>query len=205
MDWLIFFSKTFWPITILVIIFVFRKDIHLLLNRIKSAQFGNYRADFDVTQNQRIIQDSMSEVGINSDKTTTAPVFYESQAKISSDLLTKLGTKEAVNELCKNNFPIIFLNYSFFKIYLNIFGTQIELLFYLNSIHQVKEQNLQQFYLKGKEQYPEVYNNITFNSYILFLKNNGLIQDLKGSYSITPLGRDFIKFLNFERPPLRIF
>ncbi|HHF7372168.1 TPA: hypothetical protein ACRB0F_001681 [Legionella anisa] len=205
MDWLIFFSKTFWPITILVIMLVFRKDIHSLLNRIKSAQFGNYRAEFDVTQNQRIIQDSMSEVGINEDQTTTTPVFYESQTKINSDLLTKLGNKEAVNELCKNNFPIIFLNYSFFKIYLNIFGTQIELLFYLNSIHQVKEQNLQQFYLKGKEQYPDVYNNITFNSYILFLKNNGLIQDLDGNYSITPLGRDFIKFLNFESPPLRIF
>ena len=85
MDWLTFLSTTLWPITILLLVWFFNTDIHSLLNRIKSAQLGNYRAEFDVIQDQKILQESMREVGINNDQENKTPFFYESQAKILSD------------------------------------------------------------------------------------------------------------------------
>lgn len=200
MDWLTFLSCFIWPISLFIFIRIFKNELSSLISRIKSAKISGYKAEF--YQDQNLIQEAITEVK-KIDNVPDVPSFYESQEDFLSKLEKTLDNPNDVNKFCSKNYPIIFLNYSFFKIYLNIFGSQIELLFYLNSIHQVPEKELKQFYIRGKESSPEIYKSITFESYILFLKNNNLIMYTNDLYSITPLGRDFIKFLSFEMLPRR--
>ncbi|RAP34625.1 hypothetical protein B1207_15185 [Legionella quinlivanii] len=202
MNFYAFLSAALWPLTIVFLTYYFGSDISKLLSRIKLARWGQSSAEFEShSQEQDIIKEAISDAGNFSD----VPQFYESQNELMNTLLNNLTSEEAVKEYCRRNFPIIFLNFIFYKIYQNIFGTQLELLFYLNSMRSTKSLNLRQFYLKGKEQYPDVYHNITLEAYLSFLINNGLMQEQNGIVTLTSTGRDFIKFLNYEQLPPRPF
>lgn len=126
MDWLTFFSKMIWPGTLFIILIYFRNEIGLIIKRIKTAQIGSYKAEFG-SQEQEIVKKSLEEV--EETIRSNSPIIYESQISIESEMLKNLGGDDmAVNEHCRKNFTFILLSYSFFKVYLNIFGTQIELL-----------------------------------------------------------------------------
>lgn len=194
MDWLSVLAKSFWPATVIFLALYFNKDISDLLKKLK--RIGYSGAEFESPpQDENIVNESIKEVSETSVRQDDTPVFYETQTEILTRLKSKLGNDERVKNFCQENYPILFLNYTFFKIYKVIFKTQVELLAYLASIHQVNSEQLREFYLRGID----FYSNITFDSYISFLESNNLITEQNDCFQITPLGRDFLKYLNFEK------
>lgn len=119
-------------------------------------------------------------------------------------LSENLKDETVLNTHCRGYFSFLLLNYIFYKTYNNIFGSQISLLVYLSKIHEGKVESLIEFYNQGKLQNQEIYSNIKFEAYLGFLVNNDLIKKKNECYNITPLGRDFLKFLDFEKLPNRL-
>lgn len=202
MSLLLFLSKFIWPLTIVLLVFVFKTEVAGLLNRLNLVQIGSARAEMaPLNQASNIVTEAIKEVTNISG--AEASVFYESQERVMKQMKGKKDDKDLKN-YCFDLFPIAVLNYIFLKIYLGIFGTQIELMHHLNSKDFANEQDLFDFYIKGKSQAPELYNLIGFDSYLSFLINNDLIAKGEDCH-ITALGRDFLKFLNSENLPPKLY
>ena len=195
-----FLSVLAWPATLVFICFKFEKEISDLLVRLKSTTFAGNSLQFrdPSKQNNNIKDEVMRE-------DETLPTIYESQSEVNNLILQNLKSDEKINEHYRIYFPFILLNFIFYKIYTNIFGTQIALLFYLQKINQAGLEQLIEFYNQGKNQNPEVYCNIKFDAYLAFLAKNGLIERKSHYYQLTAMGRDFLKFLDFEKLPGRNF
>lgn len=82
------------------------------------------------------------------------------------------------------------------RIYQLIYGSQIKLLQKLNYFSE-KSKNIKYFYDNAVNYFPETYQNYSFDNYLDFLVNQGLILydreiDL---ISITEVGTDFLRYL----------
>ena len=73
-----------------------------------------------------------------------------------------------------------------------IFGSQIKILEYLNSMLHASKEQLQVFYEAAKQQNPKIYENIPFDKYLEFLTSFWLIKQAGSKYSITGVGRAFL-------------
>lgn len=94
---------------------------------------------------------------------------------------------------------------SFNEIYYHIWGSQVELLQYLNSSSGSSAERLRFFYdlAISRATNREVFREYTFEQYLHFLMNHGLITELTGSYFISQRGRDFLIFLTAKGAPIK--
>jgi hypothetical protein len=92
---------------------------------------------------------------------------------------------------------------SFNEIYYYIWGSQVELLNYLNSSSGSSAEGLRFFYdlAISRATNQEALGEHTFEQYLQFLTNHGLITELTGSYFISQRGRDFLIFLTAKGAP----
>jgi hypothetical protein len=69
----------------------------------------------------------------------------------------------------------------------------------LNSAGQATVNNVCNFFKPFEQQFPEIYTNYSFDSWLAFLVNSGLaVQD--GEFlQITDIGRDFLSYLTERR------
>jgi hypothetical protein len=81
-----------------------------------------------------------------------------------------------------------------------IFGSQLRLLEQMNPATGVPPSVARQIYDEAKAAFPDVYRDYTFDQWIGFLQNGGLIDargglGTGGNYVLTPYGRGFLKYL----------
>ena len=88
-----------------------------------------------------------------------------------------------------------------------IWGSQVELLQFLNSSPGSSAEELKTFYNLAVQRSInpiEFINNQTFEQYLQFLTSYELITELEGSYHISHIGRDFLVFLTAKGVPKKI-
>lgn len=91
------------------------------------------------------------------------------------------------------------------RIYLLIFGSQIRLLQNLNQLPDgLAESEARKMHQSAATQQPELYQRVSFDSWISFVESTGLVSQHGEKYVITPYGRGFLKYLisqglSFER------
>lgn len=88
-----------------------------------------------------------------------------------------------------------------------IWGSQVDLLQFLNSSPGSSAEELTTFYNLAVQRSTnpiEFINNQTFEQYLQFLTSYELITELEGSYHISHIGRDFLLFLTARGTPQKI-
>lgn len=95
-----------------------------------------------------------------------------------------------------NYSKVLYILLTFERVYNIIYGSQLQLLQYINTYSNLSTEELIPFYETAKSKYPEFYETYTFESWLQFLINMDLIiRNDDGKYSITWIGRDFLKFI----------
>lgn len=89
----------------------------------------------------------------------------------------------------------------------HIWGSQVELLQYLNSSSGSTADGLRNFYDIAVSRSGDLgfASRYTFDQYLQFLKSQGVITELGGVYFISQVGRDFLIFLTSKGAPKKSF
>ena len=89
----------------------------------------------------------------------------------------------------------LYIAYNFSEVYRIIWGSQLNLLDYINSQPTQHPEALRVFYNSGAAQYPLIYSGYPFEQWLGFLKDQLLIRENKGLVGITVRGREFLTYL----------
>jgi hypothetical protein len=86
---------------------------------------------------------------------------------------------------------------SFERVYDSIFGSQIRFLQRLNHTSVESKTSLKLYYDNAVKNYPEAYKTYTYDRYLKYLSNNGLIimNENDQNIQITFFGKDFLRYL----------
>jgi hypothetical protein len=106
-----------------------------------------------------------------------------------------VNLQEAVDLLIKH-LAVTQLWFTAERIYRMIFGSQIALLKFLNTSGSASRVQLSQYYEVVKTQFPDAYNNYSFEQYLQFLLTQGLIATQDNEhYVITTGGKEFLRWM----------
>ena len=171
---------------------IFRKQIMQLFSRVKSI--GPSGVSLDLAE-----QKSKPEVDPRAEA--------ESLMRQLDNILIRETEDNIKAELKKRNLlgvevvPVLIrylaglsIAYNFSEIYRIIFGSQLNLLDYLNTRSSQPIEALKAFYNSVASVYP-LYKEYSFEQWLGYLKSQLLIRDDSGSISITVKGREFLGFL----------
>jgi hypothetical protein len=125
------------------------------------------------------------------------PIALEQANLIRADM-DKLGivdTQERADVLVKH-LAITQLWLRAEVIYRTIFGSQIQLLKSLNTRSGSTKAELLEFYARAKTNFPKLYETYSFDQYLQYMRNQGLIlEDAPDHYIITVAGKEFLKWM----------
>jgi hypothetical protein len=211
MDYLTFFSEVIeavsWPLAIIAVCFILKTPIENLLGRLQEATHKDTSFRFGTNQQSGVSISPGSQVadavpqdnlGLIADGEKLVLELFERQGIESDSDRLKVLLKHFVNNQ---------MRYGYAHAERYIFGSQIALLHALNvaPAECVEEEYLRSFYEGARAQYPNEYVNYDFQSWLNFLKTNGLINSKDGNHVLTLRGRGFLAYLtesgiNLSRP-----
>lgn len=131
-------------------------------------------------------------------KNINVPPIALEQANLIRTDLNKLGivdTQERV-DLLVNHLAVTQLWLRAEVIYRTIFGSQIQILKSINTTPGKTKAELLEFYEQAKTTFPKVYATYSFDQYLQYMRNQGLIlEDATDHYIITVAGKEFLKWM----------
>lgn len=185
-------------IVAIIVICVFKKSLKAFINRLRPEKivhkdwaiyFSNNEISSDIEYSKRLIT---KDPPMSMDK-----ILQSAEAIVKKDL----SKRKDLSDIQKIT-DVLVPKLAYFQVisiveFINsyIFGSQIELLAYLNSKNRAPSRELKSFYDKAKKVYPIVYADYPFEKYINFLSRSKLLIQ-KGEYCrITGLGQFFLAHL----------
>ena len=145
------------------------------------------------TINQEIRKVSNVERALGLFREETIETFNNA-VELESDI-DKSQSQEQKNEQLKNYAITLYIIKHFDQLYYAIYGSQLHILQHLNTFQSETKTSLKRFYDFAVEQYPQFYENYSYDDYINFLYSSSLITEKDGNVGITILGVDFLKYL----------
>jgi hypothetical protein len=200
MDGLTFVSKLFeftaWPIATVVLCVVLRKPLQELLDRLTSAKHKDTELGFaPKTQNAPKIENNVAIA--DAVPQDALGLIKEAEDKIyeSLDNLGIKSNEDKVKVLAKHHANLQ-IRSAYSQINSNIYESQLNLLQALNLQPEPVELSFfKSYYDNAKEKYSEQYKTYSFDSWLNYMKNAGLLNVSDGKYFITVLGRGFLTAL----------
>ena len=180
-----------WPLTVLLIVQKFGKEIKDLINDIRiSFSFGDKRIEVAHDKTEELKQ---KQVDV-SDKSEIDKLKEEN--KKHGDIEKSLLELQENTAKTKDAF---FLGFHFEKTYRLIFGSQLTILNLMYQHGEITDALVQAIYRRTIWA-----NGYPYDQYIGFLINSGLISQISTNqnYSILPIGRAFMDYLNSNNIPL---
>lgn len=194
-----------WP-TVVIVVFLYLKDsISILISRIQRIAYKDSGIEMAQASKQGE-QDSSTLENLRSNNQIVAidkildAFSPETKNEVSTIVDREAGLDSNQNSEQREK---ILLSYSqllnvvvsFNRIYYLIFGSQIRILQRLNcSVFESKD-SLKPFYEFAKAAFPRVYAEYPYENYLAYMKNAKLIDEQGKQIIITPIGKDFLKFL----------
>lgn len=199
MDILNFFvelSKSIsWPIVVLVSVCLLKDKIYQLLPKIDSAKFGNAEIKF-VNQDSIPSSNPINNTKIESLNPTPDTTGIRGKLEdIIKNQLKKITDDSKKIDILIQNYAHTNLLLYYERIYYIIFGSQIKLLEKLNSTNMLEISDVLLIYKDAAHKFPEIYSKYHFDSYIKYLKDNGLISVNSKNIHIEELGKSFLLWL----------
>ena len=202
------------------------KELANLIKRIKNIHYRNADIDASLPQPQDktldvantnlpgVMVDSVEREGQNPPTTSVSPSLtkfmnglenpiiskYENNIK---EFLTAQGLEDDTpsqqkTEVILRYSAAIMVKADFDRIYLSIYGSQVEILYFLNSHREgVDGQILRSSYYDNLVKvYPEIFTNYHFEQYMAFLISRSLIVQNDNKYFISDFGLEFLIYIN---------
>lgn len=172
---------------------LFRKQIIVLFPRVKSIGKSGVFLDSAEQKSKPEVDPRVEAESLM--RQLDSVLIRETENIIKAELEKKnlLGV-EAVPPLIRH-VAALSIAYNFSEVYRIIWGSQLNLLDYLNTQPPQPVAALRVFYNLGISQYPLFYEKYTFEQWLGYLKSQLLIRDDSGSIGITVKGREFLSFL----------
>ena len=191
-----------WPLVIIIIVFIFKKSISSLINRIKSIKGGKYGIETELSKKQLETQNVLEkpktkmttiEKGLNLISDDTRKRI---QIAIKQETeLDKVKDESEKTQLLLKYSEALYVILRFERIYNLIYGSQIKLLTHLNSSIKETTESIIFFYNDAVEVNPTL-KEYPYKNYLAFLESQGLIIIGKeNSIQISIFGRDFLKYM----------
>lgn len=186
-----------WPILILIIVLILKKQILELISKIKKIGQGGIAVEIEqqtiaIILEKKPVSNVDKALGLFREETIT---FFRNAVLQETDIQAYKSDGEKAQHLL--NYSIaLYINKHFDMLYNLIYGSQLQILQLLNSNYSNENmQTLKRFYDIAVETYPNFYTNYPFDEYINFLISANLIVEEKTEVKITSLGIDFLKYL----------
>lgn len=206
-----------WPAVVLIVILVamlvFRMQIINLLNRLRKLGMPGVALDIDpaLTAVSNQSESKPAETGLavraaldiqvenrlqQARNLDVPPIVQEQQQLIRTDLRRLEVNQEEQVELLTKHLAVIQLQYRWEFTYRTIFGSQIALLKSLNLYGVGTRDQLFEFYKNANTQFPQLSVTYSFERYLQYLLNQGLIKAVdEHHYGVTVAGQEFLKWM----------
>jgi hypothetical protein len=190
-----------WPSVVLIgwiFFFVFfRKDVSNIINRIRSV--GKGAIEIGTTSGAR--KEAATKTGSTARRkfmeNLQSVILLEQEQRIKDDLLSEgLESNEDKIDVLVRELARTQLDYDFLDIYYLIYGSELRLLQYLNSITEaVTDGQLNRYIDAVRTQFPNRPNIESRESFMSILVASNLVTRNNNGYLITELGREFLAWI----------
>lgn len=200
-----------WPIALIIITLLFKKQLRDLINRIKRISVKNLDIQSPHQDENFGVRDELLKKEISSGKENENGrlIFDQLIDLFSDDTIMKvrksiveithidltLLKNEKQNEVLLRYTMALYIILSFQQIYGYIFGSQLALLQKINSSSLETKASLKHYYDEAKQIYEKFYQKYSYEEYMMFLVQYGLIIVDGEKVFISKYGRDFLKYL----------
>jgi hypothetical protein len=194
-----------WPTIVLIVFLILRKPLKVFIGRIKSIGIKGAGIEAEVPKKQSASDGSTIEKLIKETpnknleriKSTLSPETLEffKSAVLNESNVDSFNTAEEREGILFSYSQLIYMILQFNKIYVLIYGSQIRILQRLNSSDDETLDSLIVYFELAKSNHPEFYKDYPYDAYLNFLLSYQLIVIVEDKVSITPIGKDFIKYI----------
>jgi hypothetical protein len=194
-----------WPLAFVICFIVFvlilRAPLDKLISRIKGFKVGNHTIDAsgDVPEQQKKIETtSDSNPPVPTSDTITLPLPNELYSQIEQGIRETSATAHIAPDVERAWFIRVIAIYRVWygheRVYRLITGSQLELLLRANTA-PVKTDTTRELYEAAKARFPDLYAEFSFETWMNFPINSGLLREEASTLRITLLGQDFLHYL----------
>jgi hypothetical protein len=201
-----FIASIFWPLITIIIFLILKKPIKNLINNIKKIGYGGTALETNLASNQNNDSSILELLGDGNDESyidNALGKFSDVSIENSEEIIEK-ETKISEVDGFQNKYErlhkyskLLVLFKSFERVYDSIFGSQIRFMQRINHTSVESKTSLKLYYDNAKKNYPDAYKKYSYDSYLNYLKNNGLIVFVENdeNIQITYFGRDFLRYI----------
>ena len=201
---LTFLSSISWPIVTLIIVSYFKKPITRFLKQVKKVTYGETTVERQ-NKSQKEEKSKIDILTIGNDFTYIDETLNKFSESTKNSALKIIENETRISEVVDSQqkferilkySQLLIIVKSAERIYHLIYGSQIRLLQKLNYSNE-KTDSVKYFYDNAVKYFPEIYKNYSYESYLDFLVNQGLVtlNNETDYISITETGRDFLRYL----------
>ncbi|MHC4633017.1 MAG: hypothetical protein ACYS9C_17365 [Planctomycetota bacterium] len=182
------------PICVIFFCIYFQQNIRAFIDRSKSIQGRGINIDASgKPQNPARTEDSSVDELM---KAFDNPILKEQEQRIKADFKTRGVQNEADKiEILTRHLAATQIGLACVTIDAQIYGSQVTLLQFLNTKHNLPKERLKTFYDAAVSIYPNIFQNYSYEQYLAFLINWGLIIEKDNNFSITQFGVEFLSYL----------
>jgi hypothetical protein len=188
-----------WTICAVAALVIFRGPISAAIGRLRGAKVPGASIDLSSEQEQKKIETPIVTTGVTVPATTALPPPSNIYAPIEQGLKDALATVKLPAE-AEKAWLIRFVATGQIAraheiVYRLILGSQLALLLQANTASPPNRGRAQEMYEAAKTAYPDFYKDFSFEAWIRFPINAGLVREEASVLRITPLGQDFLHYL----------
>lgn len=188
-----------WPlgVVILGIIFmlIFRQQIAAFIGRLRKVGRAGLETGSDQPQ-KAPDRESTAEDSEELMRSFDSPILRQQEVALQTDLNNRGLSGDEATKVLIRHLAATQLGLRFEQLNNVVWGSQISLLRLLNSSTAGETaETVRSFYDHAAAQYPNVYANYPFKSYMTFLMHIRLVIVQEGKHMITEFGRDFLTYL----------
>jgi hypothetical protein len=175
-----------------------------LIDRIRKAGTKDFGVEFSSLQDKEPAHGALpsKNTGAGSNLENLLKNFNDNSLKFVDKIIEKETSlsrikdpKDKVKVLTDYSKLLVFI-VNFNRTYNLIYGSQLDILFYLETNKSSKKSFLKKYYDKAVDLYPDVYNNYNFNQYLYFLESSNLTENIDDvQVKLTDFGKDFLKYI----------
>jgi hypothetical protein len=201
-----FLSSLAWPLVAITVLMILKDPLKKLIGNIKKIGYGGAGIETNYAKNQENEKTLLERLGDGNDESylDNNLVKFSEYTLNRTDEIIEQETQISTVEGLQNKYDRIYkyskllvLIKSFEKMYDSMYGSQIRFLQRLNHTTTESKEGLKLYYNNAKENYPNIYRDYSYDSYLGFLYANGLIINEEGSenISISFIGKDYLRYL----------
>jgi hypothetical protein len=197
-----------WPAVVIAAFFVFRSGIQTLMSRIQRAGYGGRIVDFAEPAAIASEQQQQKQITTQDPETQSreypppppSPALRAVEEPIATMIANSRASEDVKRAWLIRGVAIARMERTHEVSYRLIMGSQIEVLLQANSGKILDTDSARAIYDLAKEKYPEIYKTFSFEDWINWPVNAGLLNmerdaSMTSVVKITDIGKDFLHYL----------